>query len=82
MLTLEQFRESRVKVENLAETKWGWLDEEGSGYVYAEGAAYINIDYTDQTPYLVIYNEQYSGTLEELEEILYDEYYVVECSHV
>lgn len=82
ILSLEEFRKTRVEVTDLSVTQWGWIDEEGPGYVYADGAAYINIDSNDRKPYLVIGNLQFDRSLEDLEKVLYEEHYLPEVAGV
>lgn len=74
-LSLQEFRESRV-FHKEGDDNSGL---EGPGWVYASGSCYINVDPSDGAPYLIIYNQGWQDrTLEELEKILYYEFYVAE----
>lgn len=81
-LSIEEFRATRRPVEDVNVVVHGWKEEQPApGYVYAD-LCYINTH--NGEPFLTIYNMEYSGKpLEELEEILYREFYLPEiCGQV
>lgn len=85
-LTLDQFRATRRRVDSIGEAI-GVDDHPWPGYLYADDTCYIDLARVDSSglvveePYLTIWNSQWSGkTLEELEEVLYREYYLPEIA--
>jgi len=81
-LSIEEFRATRTKVEDTNLVVHGWKeDQPAPGYVYAD-LCYINLN--GEVPFLTIYNMEYSDRpLEELEEILYREFYLPEiCGQI
>jgi len=79
-LTLDQFRASRTEQ---ADVRWLSGDEDSNiplpGFVYGGDAGVILTDTLTGNPYLVIYNMVWDNKpLEELEEILYNEFYLPE----
>jgi hypothetical protein len=80
--TLEQFRSTRTRVDDLRNLYiCDDYNEPLPGYVYDGDSCYINID-PDGSLRLFIYLNEYTGTLEELEEILYREFYLPEVCGV
>lgn len=79
MLTLEQFKASGIFKGDGDEAS----GLEGPGWVYADGSCCIQFDAQVCRPYLTIYNSVWgittARTLEELAEILYVEFYIIEC---
>lgn len=77
-LTLDQFRETRQGPFGDVRVVLGDFDDPMPGYIY-EGPSCISLD-NNGNPYLIIANMEYEGNLEQLEEILYNQFYVPECT--
>lgn len=78
ILTLEQYRASRKEMPDISYIYGDVEDGPQSGYIYGDDAGCICLD-KDGRPYLVIYNQVWRNMpLEELERILYEEFYLPE----
>ena len=77
-LTFQEFQATRTLCEDLIEL----VSEHGyRGYTYADRTCFINLD--EDRPSLVIHNMHWSEeTLEVLEKILYEQYYLPEVEGV
>ena len=75
-LTFEEFQHTRVWTDDLACIGF---DDSGAGFVYDGGTCYLQRD-AKVGWFLVIYNMQWVGELEDLEKTLYEEFYLKEIA--
>ena len=71
-MSLEEFRSTRKRVENVSEAVEEWPETPGPGWVYLDCLVIEEDPLKKEEGYLIIGNCEYTGGLLELEQRLYN----------